>query len=480
MGVAAQVELGREPAPRAAQRLALLPPFAPAACWWARIVVPSSICNRSSAAPLPAKAANRASNTPRSRHRAKRRQTVFHLPYRSGMVRQRAPSRARHRIPSRCRRFSCPGRPRPADSNGPTSSHSAFVRSPEATPSSHRLKGGRTLNPSPGALRPHGLGAAPTTALPAAATPAASAELLRAAGAGLATAPEVLLVGLDAADRPAGHLDLLGHAAALATPGRPVEAYTLADLDRAILDEAPATTALVVSTTGDFGIGDAASQLCFEELLRRSGGRPVRLALRRLAPSSLELGGRLVEAVRRHPAFEVWVSDAVSRSYAALLFGAARVRLAPPGIAGVATVLGNLRKLYAEVVAELPRISGPTAPGPDGRLADLDAWHAGFDRDAGRRLGHLTARLAGTAHLLRTPALAEAWSLVLPGSAALAAGGGPLETASLDIALFAALSGRSVELTGHGPGAAAFATTWRSFLEAVDLRLATPPVRLAG
>jgi hypothetical protein len=78
--VAAQVELGREAAARAAQGLTVPPPLAPAACWCARIVVPSSICSRSSAAPLPAKAANRASNTPRSRQRAKRRQTVFHLP----------------------------------------------------------------------------------------------------------------------------------------------------------------------------------------------------------------------------------------------------------------------------------------------------------------------------------------------------------------------------------------------------------------
>jgi hypothetical protein len=79
-GVAAQVQLGREAPARAAQGLTVLPPLAPAACWWARIVVPSSIWTRSSAAPLPAKAAKTASNGPRSRQRAKRRQTVFHFP----------------------------------------------------------------------------------------------------------------------------------------------------------------------------------------------------------------------------------------------------------------------------------------------------------------------------------------------------------------------------------------------------------------
>ena len=142
-GVAAQVQLGGEPAARAAQRLAVLPPLAPAACWWARTTVLSSICTRSSAAPLPARAAKTASSTPRSRQRAKRRQTVFHFPYRAGIARQPAPSRARHKMPSRIGRFSCPGRPgrpRSRGSSGPTSSHSASVRSPEATPFSRYRK----------------------------------------------------------------------------------------------------------------------------------------------------------------------------------------------------------------------------------------------------------------------------------------------------------------------------------------------------
>jgi hypothetical protein len=78
--VAAQVELGREAAARPTQRLAVLPPLAPAACWCARTVVPSSICTRCSAAPLSARATKSASNRPRSRQRANRRRTLFHLP----------------------------------------------------------------------------------------------------------------------------------------------------------------------------------------------------------------------------------------------------------------------------------------------------------------------------------------------------------------------------------------------------------------
>lgn len=325
------------------------------------------------------------------------------------------------------------------------------------------------------------LGAAAVAAPPLAATPTAWADLLRAAGAGLA-ASRVVLVGLDAAGSPAGHLDLLGHAAALSAPGRPVDAFTLADLDRSALREAAKSGSLVVTARGDFGVAEAATQLCFEELLWRSEKRPVRLALRRLAPSSLDLGGRLVEAARAHPDLEVWVSDAVSRSYAALLLGAHRVRLVPPGIAGLAPVLGSLRAFRAELTAGLSQGLGATPPTPDGRLADLAAWHAGFDRDAGRRLGPVAARITGATHLLRTPALEEAWSLLLPGSAALGNGeDGPLGTASLDVALFAALSGRRpVELAGEVPGLAAFATTWGALLDAVGIRLTEPAVRLAG
>jgi hypothetical protein len=42
-----QMDFRREPASRAAQRLALLPPFAPAAETWARTTVLSNICTTS-------------------------------------------------------------------------------------------------------------------------------------------------------------------------------------------------------------------------------------------------------------------------------------------------------------------------------------------------------------------------------------------------------------------------------------------------
>lgn len=325
--------------------------------------------------------------------------------------------------------------------------------------------------------------------MPPASGPAAWCEALAAAGADLGAAPAMLLVGLDPPHRPAGLLDLLGHALALASGTRPVDAFTLADLEWASLEEAPAGTALVVTSAEGLGAREAARQVCLEELLRRAGDRPVRVALRRLAPPSLVLTGRLIEAARCHPDLELWVADAASRAYAAPLFGAARVRLVPPGIAGLARILGDHGARYAALAAELPATAdarhGPPEPGA--RAADLDAWHAGFGRDAGRRLGHLAARLAGIGHRLRTPALQEAWSLLLPGWAGLAAGGGgtasaPLATGSLDLALFAALSGRTVEFDATAePGAAAFVATWRPLLEVAGLRTLPPEAaRRAG
>lgn len=349
------------------------------------------------------------------------------------------------------------------------------------------------LGGSPASLTDGGeavsLDAAAWPMMPPASGPAVWCEALAAAGADLGTAPAVLLVGLDPPHRPAGLLDLLGHTLALASGVRPVDAFTLADLEWTSLEEAPAGAALVVTSVEGLGPREAARQVCLEELLRRAGDRPVRVAIRRLAPPSLVLTGRLIEAARRHPDLELWVGDAASRAYAAPLFGAARVRLVPPGIAGLARILGDHDARYATLAAELPAAAdarhGP--PDPDARAADLDAWHAGFGRDAGRRLGHLAARLAGIGHRLRTPALQESWSLLLPGWAGLAAGDGgtasaPLATGSLDLALFAALSGRMVELDATAePGTTAFVATWRPLLEAAGLRTLPPEAaRRAG
>ena len=59
-----QVDLGRETATRAAQRLIVLPPFAPAAETWARTTVESNICTRSAVSLNAANASKKASKVP--------------------------------------------------------------------------------------------------------------------------------------------------------------------------------------------------------------------------------------------------------------------------------------------------------------------------------------------------------------------------------------------------------------------------------
>src|SRR5215212_7785838 len=133
-----EVHLGREAALAAPQRLRFWrPPFAPAACWCARITVPSTKWTLQSTSPAASAscwiAAKSRSQTPASRQRQNRLYTVDHGPYRSGRSRHGAPVRARHRIPSMIRRWSTFGRPRSGFSGGrcgSSRSHSWSVSSP--------------------------------------------------------------------------------------------------------------------------------------------------------------------------------------------------------------------------------------------------------------------------------------------------------------------------------------------------------------
>jgi hypothetical protein len=133
-----EVHLGREAALAAPQRLRLWsPPFAPAACWCARITEPSTKWTLQSTSPSSSAccwmAAKIRSQIPASRHRQNRLYTVDHGPYRSGKSRHGAPVRSRHRIPSMIRRWSTFGRPRADFSAGRcgfSRSHSWSVSSP--------------------------------------------------------------------------------------------------------------------------------------------------------------------------------------------------------------------------------------------------------------------------------------------------------------------------------------------------------------
>ena len=133
-----EVHLGREAALAAPQRLGFWsPPFAPAACWCARMTLPSTKWTLQSTSPAASAccwtAAKTRSQIPASRQRQNRLYTVDHGPYRSGRSLHGAPVRSRHRMPLMIRRWSAFGRPRSGCSGGSSGwsrSHSWSLSSP--------------------------------------------------------------------------------------------------------------------------------------------------------------------------------------------------------------------------------------------------------------------------------------------------------------------------------------------------------------
>ena len=133
-----EVHLGREAALAAPQRFGFWsPPFAPAACWCARITLPSTKWTLQSTCPAASAscwmAAKIRSQMPASRQRQNRLYTVDHGPYRSGRSRHGAPVRSRHRMPLMICRWSLFVRPVSGFSGGrcgSSRSHSWSVSSP--------------------------------------------------------------------------------------------------------------------------------------------------------------------------------------------------------------------------------------------------------------------------------------------------------------------------------------------------------------
>ena len=82
-----EVDLAREAAAGAAERLILLPPFAPAAETCARTTVLSNICTNCAVRLHPANASKKASNTPVRLSRQNRFQTLFQWPNSAGNAR---------------------------------------------------------------------------------------------------------------------------------------------------------------------------------------------------------------------------------------------------------------------------------------------------------------------------------------------------------------------------------------------------------
>src|SRR5215210_1733815 len=107
----AEMDLRREAALAAPERFGRwVPPFAPAACWCARITVPSTKWTVQSSCPAASArawtAANTRSQTPASRQRRKRLYSVGHGPYRADTSRQGTPVASFQRMPLRIVRWS--------------------------------------------------------------------------------------------------------------------------------------------------------------------------------------------------------------------------------------------------------------------------------------------------------------------------------------------------------------------------------------
>jgi hypothetical protein len=86
--VGLEVDFGREPAARSAERLALLPPLAPAAETCTRAVVLSKNWTKCAGWLRSASNSKNASNTPDRLSRQNRFQTLFQLPNSLGSARQ--------------------------------------------------------------------------------------------------------------------------------------------------------------------------------------------------------------------------------------------------------------------------------------------------------------------------------------------------------------------------------------------------------
>src|SRR5262249_9978391 len=93
------MDFGAQAATRAANGLIFSPPFlAPAACWWARTIVESTI--RYSKSGSSESASKMRHQTRLVLHRLKRRKTLFHSPNTSGRSRQGEPVRTIQSTPS--------------------------------------------------------------------------------------------------------------------------------------------------------------------------------------------------------------------------------------------------------------------------------------------------------------------------------------------------------------------------------------------
>ncbi len=108
-GIDRNMNLRAQASPRSPDRLLLNPPFPPAACWCARMIVPSMIIDSKSGSS--ARAVKMRSHTPALAQRRKRFHTLFQFPKNGDRSRHGVPVRAIQTIASTNSRLSSPDRP---------------------------------------------------------------------------------------------------------------------------------------------------------------------------------------------------------------------------------------------------------------------------------------------------------------------------------------------------------------------------------
>ena len=299
--------------------------------------------------------------------------------------------------------------------------------------------------------------------------PSPSLRALELAIAALPQSAEAILLDLRAAGEPAGMLDLLGLASLVGSTGRRLHALSLADVIWPILESVSPATPLLIGLSGALGLARASEQLCLEEVLRRSASRPVRLVLGGIGHSSPALLSRLLDSVLPYPDLEFWACDAVSARLAMSLIGRGRVRLISPPLLALQPVLAELtaKQLVQPAMLGRPRAGLEPATG----FRDHTAWWAGFDPDATRRLGLALARVMGTWRWLSGSLLQQAWFSALVGWAAIRSREDVVRTGDPELAMFAAMCGRTVELVPGDAKQRDLVVTWRTAL--TELGIAT-------
>lgn len=343
----------------------------------------------------------------------------------------------------------------------------ALLEPGERWPADHLARGGGLFSKSEALARLIARAASVQAPAPAKGSLASALELLGATVGSVPAGETICAVGLDAATRTAGLLNLLALAVAGTVSGRVFQAVTLAELSWPELAALPRATPLLIVTCAPLDLDHATEQLAIEELVRRAGARPVRIVAPALVPTSPALLSRLIDLVQAHDDLQLWVGDAVSHRYGVSLLGGAALRLVPPPILALVPPLRTVAE--GRLVPPDALRSRSTDTPAAGGFADRAAWIAGHDMDAARRLALPLARLLGFGRGLKGPVLSDAWASALIGWAALQRQGDPLVTSDPNLALFAAAADRSVALDRSAPKVRDLADTWPGVLSELGI-----------